>query len=110
MPAPRDIATGAAADAPILTIRGLSKTFPGTKALDRVDLDLRAGEVHALVGQNGCGKSTLIKVLAGYHHPDPGTEIRLAGEPVDLHDTIASRNAGFRFVHQDLGLVEALSA
>ena len=93
-----------------MTIRGLSKTFPGTKALDRVDLDLRAGEVHAMVGQNGCGKSTLIKVLAGYHQPDPGTEIRLAGEPVDLHDTTASRNAGFRFVHQDLGLVETLSA
>ena len=110
MSAPQDIATGAAADAPILTIRGLSKTFPGTKALDRVDLDLRAGEVHALVGQNGCGKSTLIKVLAGYHQPDPGAEIRLAGEPVDLHDTIASGNAGFRFVHQDLGLVETLSA
>jgi ribose transport system ATP-binding protein len=93
----------------VLTIRGLSKTFPGTKALDRVDYDLRPGEVHALVGQNGCGKSTLIKVLAGYHQPDPGTEILLAGEPVDLHDTIASRDAGFRFVHQDLGLVETLS-
>jgi ribose transport system ATP-binding protein len=95
---------------PVLTIRGLSKTFPGTRALDRVDYDLRPGEIHALVGQNGCGKSTLIKVLAGYHQPDPGTEILLAGEPVDLHDTIASRDAGFRFVHQDLGLVETLSA
>jgi ribose transport system ATP-binding protein len=94
----------------VLTIRGLSKTFPGTRALDRVDYDLRAGEIHALVGQNGCGKSTLIKVLAGYHQPDPGTEILLAGEPVDLHDTIASREAGFRFVHQDLGVVETLSA
>jgi ribose transport system ATP-binding protein len=95
---------------PILTIRGLGKTFPGTKALEAVDFDLRAGEIHALVGQNGCGKSTLIKVLAGYHQPDPGSEIQLAGEPVDLRDTIASREAGFRFVHQDLGLVETLSA
>jgi len=95
---------------PVLTIRGLSKTFPGTRALDRVDYDLRPGEIHALVGQNGSGKSTLIKVLAGYHQPDPGTEILLAGKPVDLHDTIASRDAGFRFVHQDLGLVETLSA
>jgi ribose transport system ATP-binding protein len=93
----------------VLTIRGLSKTFPGTRALDRVDLDVRPGEVHALIGQNGCGKSTLIKVLAGYHQPDPGAEIALSGEPVELRDTIASRNAGFRFVHQDLGLVEALS-
>jgi ribose transport system ATP-binding protein len=94
----------------VLTIRGLSKTFPGTKALDRVDFDVRAGEVHALVGQNGSGKSTLIKVLAGYHQPDPGTEIRLGGEPLELSDAIASRDAGFRFVHQDLGLVETLSA
>ena len=49
-------------------------------------------------------------MLAGYHQPDPGTEIELAGEQVDLRDTIASRNAGLRFVHQDLGLVETLSA
>jgi ribose transport system ATP-binding protein len=95
---------------PVLAIRGLSKTFPGTRALDRVDFDVRPGEVHALIGQNGCGKSTLIKVLAGYHQPDSGTEIELAGEPVDLHDTIAARNAGLRFVHQDLALVETLSA
>jgi ribose transport system ATP-binding protein len=94
----------------VLTIRGLSKTFPGTKALDRVDFDVRPGEVHALIGQNGCGKSTLIKVLAGYHQPDRGAEIALAGERVELRDTIASRSAGLRFVHQDLGLVETLSA
>jgi ribose transport system ATP-binding protein len=106
----RAVADMSANASPVLAIRGLSKTFPGTKALDRVDFDVRPGEVHALIGQNGCGKSTLIKVLAGYHQPDPGTEIRLAGEPVDLHDTIAARNAGLRFVHQDLGLVETLSA
>src|SRR3954468_21186931 len=94
--------------APVLAIRGLSKTFPGTKALDRVDFDLRPGEVHALIGQNGCGKSTLIKVLAGRPQPAPGSEIALGGGPVDLRDTIASRAAGFRFVHQDLGLVETL--
>ena len=94
----------------VLTIRGLSKTFPGTKALDRVDFDVRRGEVHALIGQNGCGKSTLIKVLAGYHQPDPGTGIELAGKQVELRDTSASHNAGLRFVHQDLGLVETLSA
>ena len=94
----------------LLTIHALSKTFPGTKALDRVDFDVRAGEIHALVGQNGCGKSTLIKVLAGYHQPDPGCEIRLEGREIDLPDTTASREAGFRFVHQDLGLVETLNA
>ena len=56
----------------MLRIEHLSKTFPGQVALNDVDLDVAAGEVHALVGQNGSGKSTLIKVLAGYHQPDPG--------------------------------------
>ncbi len=92
----------------VLRIRQLSKTFPGTRALIRVDFDLARGEVHALVGQNGSGKSTLIKVLAGYHRPDPGAEIELEDEPLELHDTAASRRAGFRFVHQDLGLVATL--
>ena len=58
-------------------MRALSKTFASTRALDEVDFDLRGGEIHALVGQNGCGKSTLIKVLAGYHQADPGAQIRL---------------------------------
>ena len=92
----------------LLTVRGLSKTFTGTKALDRVDFDVRAGEVHALVGQNGSGKSTLIKVLAGFHDPDPGADIELDGRPLALHSAAASRTAGLRFVHQDLGLVGTL--
>ncbi len=88
-----------------LEIRGLTKTFAGTRALDGVDLDLRPGEVHALLGQNGSGKSTLIKVLAGFHAPDPGASIRLDGESVQIGDTTHSRDLGLRFVHQDLGLV-----
>jgi ribose transport system ATP-binding protein len=95
---------------PVLTVHGLSKTFVGTRALDSVDFELRAGEIHALVGQNGCGKSTLIKVLAGYHPADPGARIHVAGRAADVHDAAASRAAGFRFVHQDLGLVETLDA
>ncbi|MBS1676601.1 MAG: sugar ABC transporter ATP-binding protein [Actinobacteria bacterium] len=94
---------------PLLEIREMSKTFPGTRALDHVDLDIAAGEVHALVGQNGSGKSTLIKVLAGFHEPDPGTLVRVDGEEVELADPAASRAAGFRFVHQDLALVDDLS-
>jgi len=93
---------------PVLDIQNLSKTFPGTLALDSADFDLRPGEVHALVGQNGSGKSTMIKVLAGYHHPDPGGTITLGGEEVTIHDPAASRELGFRFVHQDLGLVSTL--
>lgn len=98
-----------AAENPLLTVRSLSKTFASMKALNGVDLDVRAGEIHALVGQNGCGKSTLIKVLAGFHQADPGTRISLAGADIDLSSTADSRHAGFRFVHQDLGLVGTLS-
>jgi ribose transport system ATP-binding protein len=98
----------AAGGEPVLDIAHLSKTFPGTKALDDTAFDLYRGEVHALVGQNGSGKSTLIKILAGFHQPDDGATITLAGEEVTIHDTAASRELGFRFVHQDLGLVHDL--
>ena len=101
---------GAGADADLaLVVTNLSKTFPGQKALDRVDIDVRAGEIHALVGQNGCGKSTLVKVLAGYHVPDPGTEVLVGGDHLGFGSPVASRHAGMRFVHQDLGLVDSLS-
>ena len=92
-----------------LRIQQLSKTFPGQSALIDVDLDVATGEVHALVGQNGSGKSTLIKVLAGYHQPDPGAEAWANGEPLTLGDGHAAARAGIRFVHQDLGLVGSLS-
>ena len=69
------------------------------------------GEVHALVGQNGSGKSTLIKILAGYHQPDPGDgEAWVNGSPLTLGDGSAAHAAGIRFVHQDLGLVGMLNA
>jgi ribose transport system ATP-binding protein len=93
-----------------LEIRGLSKTFAGQVALDRVDLTVRAGQVHALVGQNGSGKSTLIKVLAGYHRPDPGAVARVRGRDLTLGSAVAAHEAGIRFVHQDLGLVLELDA
>jgi len=93
---------------PALEIRGLSKTFPGQRALIEVDLQLRPGELRALVGQNGCGKSTLIKVLAGYHEPDPGVDVFVDGERLHLGTARAGDAAGLRFVHQDLGLVPTL--
>ncbi len=89
--------------------RRLSKTFPGQLALDDVDLDVGVGEIHALVGQNGSGKSTLVKILAGYHRPDPGASATLGGRPFELGSADAARAGGIRFVHQDLGLVESLS-
>lgn len=94
----------------VLQFTGLSKTFGATRALIDVDFDVRAGEVHGLVGRNGSGKSTLIKVLSGYHVPDPGSHLTLAGE--EIHLPISGREAanhGLVFVHQDLGLVPAYS-
>ena len=86
----------------LLEVANLSKTFPGLKALDRVNFTVRSGEVVALVGQNGSGKSTLVKVLAGIHTPDPGAEIRLLRPP-------HGADAQLHFIHQDLGLVANLS-
>src|SRR5918993_1883745 len=95
---------------PALEVRGLSKTFTGQRALIEVDLHLQPGEIRALVGQNGCGKSTLIKILAGYHDPDPGAEVLVDGQPLALGTAGAGDHAGLRFVHQDLGLVPTLDA
>ncbi|MFT6290334.1 MAG: ribose transport system ATP-binding protein [Ilumatobacter sp.] len=94
----------------LLAINNLSKTFPGQVALDDVDIRLGAGRTHALVGQNGSGKSTLIKIIAGYHQPDPGSHAELDGETLLLGDGRAAVAAGVRFVHQDLGLVESLNS
>jgi ABC-type sugar transport system ATPase subunit len=93
--------------APTLRIAGLSKTFPGTRALIDASLEIRAGEVHALIGQNGSGKSTLIKTLAGYHRADPGAVAELDGEPFQIGHDVPDQ---LRFVHQDLGLVQELNA
>lgn len=93
-----------------LSIKHLSKTFPGTKALSDVSLEIASGTIRGLVGQNGSGKSTLIKTLAGYHRPDPGCEIEVAGNRLSFGNPNASKDVGLRFVHQDLGLVPALNA
>jgi ribose transport system ATP-binding protein len=94
----------------VLRLEGLSKTFAGTRALIDASLHIRAGEIHALVGQNGSGKSTLIKILAGYHAPDPGADCEFDGEPFDLGHLSSAAGERLRFVHQDLGLVLELNA
>ncbi|OZE91878.1 hypothetical protein CH298_05750 [Rhodococcoides fascians] len=91
-----------------LSINGLSKTFGGHRALDDVELFLAPGEIRGLVGQNGCGKSTLIKVLAGYHDPDDGASIAVGVDQLHVGTPGSGEAAGLRFVHQELGLVESL--
>lgn len=97
-----------APEPPLLTMSGITKSFPGVRALDGVDLDVQAGEVHCLLGQNGAGKSTLIKVLAGAHQPDDGT-ISWRGDPVTLRSPIAAMRLGIATIYQELDLVEGLS-
>ncbi|MFC8491269.1 sugar ABC transporter ATP-binding protein [Streptomyces sp. NPDC057235] len=93
---------------PLLTMSGITKSFPGVRALDGVDLEVAPGEVHCLLGQNGAGKSTLIKVLAGAHQPDGGS-ITWNGEPVRLRSPSAAVRLGIATLHQELDLVEGLS-
>src|SRR5215813_7231064 len=77
-------ATSGGAGVPVVELRNLSKTFGGEQALKRVDLTVMPGEVHGLLGENGSGKSTLIKILNGFHAPDPGGSLKVNGEPVSL--------------------------
>lgn len=93
---------------PLLQMTGIVKQFPGVRALDGVDLDVRAGEVHCLLGQNGAGKSTLIKVLAGAHTPDEGT-ITWRGEEVTFPSPVHALRAGLATIYQELDLVDGLS-
>ncbi len=95
---------------PVLRLTDISKSFSGAKALDRVSLDVLPGEVHGLLGKNGSGKSTLVKVLAGFHAPDPGGRLESNGEPVPLPLGPGDfRRLGMSFCHQNLGLIPSLT-
>ncbi|MGV2916283.1 multiple monosaccharide ABC transporter ATP-binding protein [Streptomyces alfalfae] len=96
--------------APLLEMRGITKTFPGVKALSDVRLTVRPGEIHAICGENGAGKSTLMKVLSGVHpHGSYDGEILFEGEPVAFKDIRASERHGIVIIHQELALVPYLS-
>jgi simple sugar transport system ATP-binding protein len=98
----------AAAPPTVLEMRGITKRFPGIVANDDVSLDLRQGEVHALLGENGAGKSTLMNVLYGLYHPDEG-EILIKGSPVSLGSPRAAIDAGVGMVHQHFMLIPVMT-
>ena len=88
------------AQAPILQARGISKDFPGVRALENVDFDVYPGEVHTLIGENGAGKSTLGKILMGAYTHDKG-EILLAGKPIKIKRPLEALRHGIGGVHQE---------
>lgn len=94
---------------PILEMRRVSKSFFSIKALRDVDLTVYAGEIHALMGENGAGKSTLMKILSGAYRPDPGSEIRIDGQPVQISGPLGGRAAGIAIIYQELSLAPNLS-
>lgn len=93
---------------PYLSFRGISKTFPGVKALTDISFNCYAGQVHALMGENGAGKSTLLKILSGNYAPTGGT-LALRGEEVSFADTTAALNAGVAIIYQELHLVPEMT-
>ena len=100
-----------AGEGPVATLemRGISKTFPGVKALADVWFSAYGGEVHALMGENGAGKSTLMKILSGAYQADPGGEIRIAGETMAIDGPLAGRRSGIAIIYQELALAPNLS-
>ena len=93
---------------PILEVRGLVKEYPGVKALDGVDFEVREGEVHCLLGPNGAGKSTLIKCVSGVVEPTAG-EILVAGQPLPVGEPASSLERGVATIYQELDLVDDLT-
>ena len=92
----------------ILTMKGIDKSFPGVHALKEVNLELKKGEVHALMGENGAGKSTLMKVLTGIYAKDKGT-ITFEGKQVEFKNPKEAQTAGIVIVHQELNMMNHLT-
>ena len=101
-------ATPSASDAAALAFAGVGMEFPGVRALDDVSFEVRAGSIHALMGENGAGKSTLLKILSGAHRPTAG-EVRIDARRVELSTTSAALAAGVAVIYQELHLVPAMT-
>ncbi len=94
---------------PFLEMHNISKTFPGVRALNRVDLLVRQGEVHAVAGENGAGKSTLMKIMTGVQGADPGGKILIDGHEVEIRDPVHARALGISIIYQELSVVDNLT-
>ncbi|NND03208.1 MAG: ATP-binding cassette domain-containing protein, partial [Acidimicrobiia bacterium] len=93
---------------PLLQMKGITKRFPGVLANDRVDFDVRRGEIHTLLGENGAGKSTLMKVLYGLYQQEEG-EVLIDGEPVDMKEPADAIGHKIGMIHQHFMLVPTLT-
>ncbi|MBN2659566.1 MAG: sugar ABC transporter ATP-binding protein, partial [Spirochaetales bacterium] len=92
----------------ILELRGITKYFPGIKALDGIDLNIREGEVHALIGENGAGKSTLVKILTGVYTPTAG-KILYGGKEIFFRNALEAQETGITAIHQEASMFPELS-
>jgi L-arabinose transport system ATP-binding protein len=95
-------------DPPTLVVENITVEFPGVKALNAVNLEVRSGEIHALMGENGAGKSTLLKVLSGVNHPSSGT-VSIEGKPQTFRGTADAIKAGISIIYQELNLVPQMT-
>lgn len=93
----------------VLEMKDISKTFPGVKALDHVQLQVKPGEVHALMGENGAGKSTLMKILWGIYTKDNGGEIIFNGQPYHVSNPKEAMDHGVAMIHQELNPILDMS-
>ena len=93
---------------PLIEMRGITKRFGGVTALDDVSLQIMPGEIHCLAGENGSGKSTIIKVMSGVYQPDGGS-VLIDGQPAGVLDPVKSTAAGIQVIYQDFSLFPTLS-
>jgi len=108
-PQPTTASYASASGAPLLQVEHVSKQFGGVRALDDVKFDVMTGEVLCLAGENGCGKSTLIKIITGVYQPEPGAEMRFQGRPIEGLSPAIARDLGIQVIWQDLALFAELS-